>query len=112
MTWNVFIFDFNTKKLKIYNVLGHDNLIENVKKKAEEQYGNKLPDYTKFKESVRRELQYYFWCKCEYEIILSAWPPNNNIAEEKIDVYDQIMLNFEQFYSYIYYNLFGDKEEA
>ena len=112
MTWNVFTFDFNTKKLNIYNVLSHTLFVESVEKRAKELYGDNLPDYTKFKEYVRLELQYYFWSKCEYEVILSAWPPNNNIEEEKIDVYDQVMLNFEQFYRYLYYNLFGDKEEV
>lgn len=112
MQWNVYTFDFNHKKLKIYNVLGHENFIESVKKIAKEQYGNKQPDYAKFKECVRLELQYYFWSKCEYEIVLSAWPPNENIKNEKIDVYDQVMLNFEQFYKYLYYSLFGDCEQC
>lgn len=112
MTWNVFTFNFNTKKLNIYNVLSHTLFVESVERRAKELYGDNLPDYIKFKEYVKLELQYYFWSKCEYEVLLSAWPPNENIEDKKIDVYDQVMLNFEQFYNYLYHNLFGDKEEV
>ena len=112
MQWNVIVCDFNTKTFKNYNILGHTLFVESIEKRAKELYGDNLPDYTAFKEYVRLELQYYFWSKCEYEIVLSAWPPNENIKNEKIDVYDQVMLNFEQFYKYLYYSLFGDCEQC
>ena len=112
MTWNVFTFDFNSKKLKIYNVLSHTLFVESVEKRAKELYRDNLPDYTKFREYVRLELQYYFWSKCEWELVMSPWPPHEDDEGEKIDVYDQVMLNFDQFYKYLYYGLFGDCEQC
>lgn len=34
---------------------------------------------------------YYFWSKCEHEIILSPW--TGQVDDIKIYIYDQIMIN-------------------
>ena len=112
LIWNVFIFDMNTNELKEYNIFKHGNFLKSILKDAEEEYGENLPDYEKFKERVRRELQYYFWAKCEWELVMSPWPPHEDDKDKKIDVYEQIMLNFDQFYKYLYYGLFGDCEQC
>lgn len=41
---------------------------------------------------------YYFWSKCEYEIILSPWA--GQADDIKIDIYNQIMMNFDRFVDY------------
>lgn len=110
LVWNVFRYDINKREIITYNIFNHGKFLDDVKKDAKEDYGKQLPDYEEFKERVRRELQYYFWRKCEYEVIVSAWPPNENVPEQKIDAYSQVMMNFDTFYSYLYSNLFGDKE--
>lgn len=43
---------------------------------------------------------YYMWSKCEYEIILSPW--TGRADDIKIDVYDQIMMNFDKFVDYVW----------
>lgn len=43
-----------------------------------------------------RQCIYYFWSKCEYEVIVSAWPPRDG-SDKKIDVYSQLKANWEQF---------------
>lgn len=44
---------------------------------------------------------YWFWSKCEYEIVISPWVGRNKEeAEVKIDIYDQVMLNFNRFVDY------------
>ena len=87
---------------------------------------------TVFKEKVRRNLSYYFWSKSEWEVILSSWPPyvdsdeidrlikereehlatwgkfyqtdcNVNVSE-KIDVYTQVMMNWDCFIDYLWNN--------
>lgn len=53
-----------------------------------------------FFEKLRREVMYYFWSKCEYEIILSPWTGRaDNI---KMDIYDQIMMNWDKFVDYVW----------
>lgn len=44
---------------------------------------------------------YWFWSKCEYEIVISPWVGRNKEeAEVKIDIHDQVMLNFDRFVDY------------
>lgn len=51
-----------------------------------------------FSEKLKREVMYYMWSKCEYEIILSPW--TGRADDIKIDIYDQIMMNFDRFVDY------------
>lgn len=54
-----------------------------------------------FAEAVKRDLLYYFWSKCEYEIVITGWP---NVEDnlEKVDAYGQVMLNFDIFIDYLW----------
>ena len=54
---------------------------------------------------------YYYWSKCEWEIILSAWPSRKDFNEEKIDVFDQINLNWDRFADYVWENRKDIKKE-
>ena len=53
------------------------------------------------KEEVKHLLQYNFWCKAEYEIIIKSLFEKE---EHKIDVYEQVMLNYDVFYDYLMNN--------
>ena len=44
---------------------------------------------------LRRKCQYYFWAKCEYEVIVTGWPDTK--TERKIDIYEQLDANWETF---------------
>lgn len=112
--FNVIIYDFNSKKFTTYDVLPylrntyeervvrHKELLKKIKRSKildesilDDKY-NKVPvTFNDFKEFVKSESQYQFWSRCEYEIILSDWPPSNPPIEEKWDVFDQIMMNHD-----------------
>lgn len=107
LTWNVYVYNFNKRCIETRNILGKESvIIRDVLEKAKSEYKENVPDYDKFKEEVSNIVMYYYWAKCEWEVIISAWPPNENAKEEKVDVYSQVMLNFDIFYNYIYTNLF------
>ena len=53
---------------------------------------------------VRNSLRYYYWSKCEWEIVLSDWPPSETFKKEKVDVYSQVVLNWDIFSEYIWEN--------
>lgn len=53
------------------------------------------------KEQVKRLLMYSFWSKAEYEIIIKSLFEKE---EHKIDVYEQVMLNYDVFYDYLMNN--------
>lgn len=112
--FNVIIYDINRKKFTTYDVMPylretykerverHNELVKKIKrsKKLDESIlddkYNKVPvTFDEFKTFVKDESQYQFWSRCEYEIILSDWPPSNPPIEEKWDVFDQIMMNHD-----------------
>ena len=97
--WNVFLEDFNHKKIIIWNVFDHYSFYESLKKGLK-----KYKEKKEFSEYLKREAMYCFWSKCEYEIILSDWPPSNKFKNEKVDVYDQLNLNWDAFIDYILEN--------
>ena len=88
--WYVYYHDSNAQKIIIFN---HGSF----KKEVDVLLKEKI-DKDDFSEKLKREMMYYFWSRCEYEIILSPWTGRaDNI---KIDIYDQIMMNFDGFVDY------------
>ena len=84
--FNVIIYDINRKKFKPYDVMGFF-----VNEYNEEE--NKPKTFAEFKEFVERKSMWRFWSRCEYEIILSDWPPSG--VEEKWDIHRQILMNID-----------------
>ena len=129
MIWNVYIENFNTKKIEVYNIFDHASFKHNILQeysicKSKEVFFDKL----------KRELTYYFWCKCEWEMVITDWPTHITVDEiedlndelsryesrwhrkpyslnvdlpiqKKISVYDQVMLNWDIFAEYVWNEL-------
>ena len=49
-------------------------------------------------------LRYQYWSRCEYEIVLTGWPPpkKETFKKMKIDIYDQVRLNWDAFVDYVW----------
>ena len=135
LSWKVYREDFNAKKIEKYDIFkrgisGGENYFEKIAKELKEKY----PDKDQWAEEFRLELMYRFWCKAEHEIILTSWPPyvtpeeiermRNELKRhqeqwgyapyhtdvrltvgEKIDIYDQLRLNWEVFINYVWENI-------
>ena len=91
--WYVYYYDSNAQKIIRWNVFKHGTFKKEVdkllrEKLTKEEFANKL----------KTEVAYYFMSKCEYEIILCPW--TGRADDIKIDVYDQIMMNFDKFVDY------------
>jgi len=84
--FNVIIFDFNSKKFESYNVIPY--LVD-----CYNNSNNKPKTFDEFKEFIRKQAMYQWWSRCQYEIIISNWPPSG--IEEKWDVYKQVMMNID-----------------
>lgn len=97
LEWNAYYEDFNGKKIVPFNVFHHTRFNEDVKK----SFKKNKNDFETFKKELKSNLMYYYWSKCEWEIILAAWI-SKNVPEIKIDVYDQVMLNFDLFAKYVW----------
>ena len=91
--WYVYYHDVNRKKIDTYNIFEHGSFKKefNVLLKC---------DLTKevFADQLKHILQYYFWGKYEWEIVLNH--DNGTNSDRKIDVYEQVMLNWDKFVEY------------
>lgn len=102
LVWYVFMEDFNRKEVGVFNVFDHWSFTEACKK-AYRKY-RKEEQINELEEEIRRWARYFFWSKCEYEIILTGWPPpreDSGFRDKKIDIYDQLIMNWEYFFRYI-----------
>ena len=98
LEWNVYYESFNNRKIETFNLFDHGRFLADTKKNAKKN----IHDYEAFKDQLRRDLMYYFWSKCEWEIILSAWIRKDSTKPIKIDVWDQVNLNWEVFCKYVW----------
>ena len=100
MEWNVFIYNSNKRKIESFNIFDHRKFNEDVQKSLK-----KFKDKNEFIKILKSDLMYYFWSKYEWEIILAPWC-GKNIEEDaiKIDVYEQVMNNWNIFVDYVWSN--------
>lgn len=97
LVWNVVISSRNTGKFLRWNVFNNIIFSEQVTKALK-----KYKSIEDFAAQVKSWAMYCFWSKCEYEVIISHWPPSDRYKDAKIDVFDQLMLNFPLFVEYIW----------
>lgn len=95
MYWNVFYYNVNGKKIDTYDIFDHGRFREDIEKEL-----NICETKEKFAERLKANLMYYFWSKAEWEVVVSAWVGGN--ASKKIDVYAQVMNNFDVFLNYVW----------
>lgn len=98
MHWFVYVDDFNMKRIVEYNIFEHHSFAGDVGK----AYKKHRTDFEAFNEAVRKSLAYYFWSKCEWEVIVGAWVARDRVPERKVDVYEQVMLNWDVFIEYVW----------
>ena len=96
--WNVIHEDFNERRIAEFDIFEHHGFAEGVR----EAYIKHRNDFDAFAEKVRGSLFYYFCSKCEWEVIVSSWPPSDRVPERKVDVYKQVMLNWPVFIDYVW----------
>jgi hypothetical protein len=119
LTWNAYIEDRNSNTIKVFNIFNSFRFISDIIK-ANNKYKNDF----EFLQEVRSSLMYAFWSKSEYEVIITSWPPYIEKEEferltkedikyrtwlnlsmgEKIDIYNQVMINWEAFKLYLLTN--------
>lgn len=132
LTYYVYVENLNKRKIEKYNVL-NDGIIDELKKRMKEQ---DIRTRNKFAEMVEQVITYHYWSRSEWEIVLTDYPPRikpkeltrlnteiekyqkdygrepcsltvNLVTEEKIDIYDQVMMNWNIFIDYAWENLKG-----
>ena len=128
----VYIENFNQRRIEKYNILS-DALVAEIVDNAGDN-----PTKENFAKATEQVFKYYFWARSEWEVIITSWPPYvsfsevnrltdeiNNYSEltdreptllmtklnvaEKIDVFDQLKLNWDILIDYLYCKLYNDR---
>lgn len=86
--FNVIVYNFNSKEFVSYNIMPY--LIDRYNAKAK---SDRPVTFDEFRSFIKREGMSQWWSRCEYEVILSDWPPSGK--EKKIDVWWQIEMNLD-----------------
>lgn len=70
LEWNVFIYGINKRQMQIFNVFEHGRYRQEIVELL-----NHKDDYTQegFKEKVKSLTMYYYWYKCEWEILIAPF---------------------------------------
>jgi hypothetical protein len=95
LKWLAYYHDFNGDKIKTFNIFDHCAFWSEV-----EKYLKKCKDKNEFSEKLHGSLFYYFGSKCEWEVVISPWVGGKD--QIKIDVYEQVMNNWEVFLDYVW----------
>ena len=99
LKWYVYIEDCNRRMITTYNIFDHNSFMNDLREIAKKPFAD---NRDKFADHVTNALRYYFWGKTEWEIVLSSWTPDEKGKTKKVSVFDQIMLNWEQFNKYLF----------
>ena len=88
LKYNVWIYNINRQKMKVFNVFEHDGFLRGIKNILLEKnyFCSSIKD---FSEQLKTEAMYYFWAKAEWEIVIQPWCGCRDVGKtaEKIDVY-------------------------
>lgn len=102
LVWNVFCTEHTNK--------GNEVFIINVFKlnwvflgRLYKTYKDHKDDFDKFSKEVRANLMHEYWARCEYEIFVSDMFSSGELTV-KVDVYQQVMMNWDNFISYLWEN--------
>lgn len=99
LEWYVWVSNWNSKEIELENIFEHSAFLQDIKKAAR-KYRDR--DRLMFETQMRRDLMYYFWGKCEWEIVLDHWPHADSFKGKKIDVYEQVHANWKPFCDYVW----------
>lgn len=95
LEWNVLNWDFNSNKLIHYNVF-YDNYIEELSKLHKKNEISTLADLKEF--TSKYFLNY--WSRTEYEIVVGDLFTKQE-EMQKVDVYEQLMMNIDRIVEYV-----------
>ena len=102
MEWYVYAEDINSRRMEPFNIFDHGRFLKECKD-ATKKYKD---DKEAFIKEVRSSMMYYYWSKADWEIVLTPLICPERGPTLKIDVYDQVMLNGDRFFDYIWENRF------
>ena len=124
--WNAYKISCSTQELRVFNIFEHNSFYCDIRKLLKMDISKES-----FAEQLRREVQYYYRSKTEWECIITDSHPHIDRKElqriiserylqrknadspcrcthinlshsDKIDVYEQLCLNWDEFVDYVW----------
>ena len=96
--FNVICYDINKRIFTKYDIMPYLlSKYKNLKKKDRPKEFNECNDV------IKKESQYQWWSRCEYEIITSEWPVEK--CKEKWDIHKQVLMNLDIITEIFMYNI-------
>ena len=102
--YNVFRYNMNSKEIEHFNIFDHYGFY-NACKEAFNKYKDEPEE---FSEAIRKNAFYYFAFKAEYEVLIKAWCGGTGDEEIKIDIYQQLRMNWDSFIPFVYGKMFAE----
>ena len=96
MEWYAYYHDSNAKKIRPLNVFDHGGFRRDFQKLLKKKY----IDRDAFSKELRSSMMYYFWSKCEYEVIIKEWV--GVPAQLHVDIFQQVEMNWSHFVDYLW----------
>ena len=114
MEWFVYKENPNARTIEKWNVFRHSAFEKEVCALLDEITMTK----EKFAEKLESAARYCFWCRCEYEVVISEWPPVNRErfpdrkeVAIKVDIFSQLQMNWEAFVNYCWEHKWMEERE-
>ena len=104
MKWNVICYNPDIHKFKPYDIFKCLDFLNDTLKNFEKCKNNK----SKFIEELETDAIHYFFGQVEYEIVICPWMHTD--YNKKIDIYDQLKLNWDVFADYVWNSLNSSEE--
>lgn len=96
LVYNVFYEDINHDQIRTMNIFEGEDLNISAVKRLAEAVGHKAT----FFEALRCLLLYRYGNRCECEVVITGWPNGN--TNRKVDIYEQVMLNWPLICDYVW----------
>lgn len=103
LVWNVYWYEPNSHKIVSRNVFNLSSKFQRELDTLKTHRHDWRKEY--FSLELKKACQYCFWAKCEYEILIGPWVGGEENDFVKIDVYSQLMLNWDKFSHYVWENI-------
>ena len=97
LAWYVIYYDRHLDMIGIFNVFDHREFFDDVQKSLKN-----CDVIDSFADKLRHSLLYYFGYKYEWEIVIRPWSGGRDTQERKVDVYWQVMNNWDRFLEYVW----------
>lgn len=92
-------WDVNKDCIEHYDVIPY-LYSEIEKKRKREKIAKKDLTYEWLRRTIEDSSRYMYWSRCQYEVIVHAWPAYRN--DHKMDIHEQIMMNLDNITELVY----------